>query len=100
MSDQILCIRSLITIRPARAASGISIPVSVPDRYANGEGPANPHEQEDDEEGLSNEPYKSGDVVHHHVQSVESGNVQGHPASQEQCSGDTGSNEQVQVFGR
>ncbi len=48
-----------------------------------GEGPFYPHQQEDYEECLSEEPYKSRNVIHHCVEAVQADDVQRHPASQE-----------------
>ena len=62
------------------------------------EGPAQPHQKEHDEEGLADEPYGAGDVVHHHVESLEACNVQRCPTAQEDGGGHTSTDEEVEVF--
>ena len=63
-----------------------------------GEGPTHPHEEEHHKEGLTNKPYGTGDEVHHIVETVETGNVEGRPTAEEHQGGNTCADEEVEVF--
>ena len=62
------------------------------------EGPTQPHQQKDYKEGLAKEPNRSRNEVHHTVESVETINVQGSPATEEDGRSHTGTDEEVQVL--
>ena len=63
------------------------------------EGPFYPHEKPYDEKCLGEEPDEARNVVHYLIESVESRDMQRHPASEENGRGDARYDEEVDEFG-
>ena len=63
------------------------------------EGPLDPHQQQDHEEGLAEEPDEARDVVHHRVEALPAGNVQRHPTAEKDRGRNTRDDEQIDELG-
>ena len=63
------------------------------------EGPFDPHQQPDDEERLAEEPDEARNVVHDGIETLPAGDVQRHPAAEEDRGGYTRDDEQIDEFG-
>ncbi len=61
------------------------------------EGPFDPHQQPDDEERLAEEPDEARNVVHDGIETLPAGDVQRHPAAEEDRGGYTRDDEQATV---
>ena len=63
------------------------------------EGPLDPHQEPDDEEGLAEEPHEARNPVHDGIEALPAGDVQRHPAAEEDRGGNAGDDEQVDELG-
>ena len=63
-------------------------------------GPFKPHHDPDDKKGFTDVPDEWRDKIHDMIESCPSANMERHPASQENGSGNGGHDEHVHVFGQ
>ena len=66
----------------------------------SGEGPAEPHDEEDEQEGLPQKPHARRNVIHDLVEFTPLPDVKGHPSAEEYGSCDGGHDEHVHVLGK
>ena len=63
-----------------------------------GECPLEPDDDVRKENSLTYKPYRSGDIIHYGVETVPTGNMEGHPATEEQQCCYTRYDKKVKVF--
>ena len=64
-----------------------------------GESPLEPNDDERKRDGLADKPDGSGNIVHHGVETVPTGNVEGHPAAEEEEGCHACHDKEIEVFG-